>query len=173
MTTTMSEEDTAYAMLEEIDELLVRNLELMQEKIRKSIEMENLLKNGYIELAKARYIRGKESIGILQVPNDEDTVKSLFDLRTEMKKTTDGDDDGDAAPNFDVSLKKSNVEEDGPSDPLKWFGVLVPQNLKNSQKRFQESVYLAASIANTQAELDSVRSRLETLRTQKDSLCSS
>lgn len=163
----MSEENTACAMLEEIDELLVRNLELMQEKLRKSIEIENLLKSGFIELAKARYIRGKESIGILQVPNDEDTVKSLFDLRTEM---TDDDDDGDAAAaaaiSFDVSLKKSNAEdeEDEPSDPLKWFGVLVPQNLKNSQKRFQESVYLAASIANTQAELDSVRSRLKTLR---------
>lgn len=156
------------ALSEEIDELLVRKLELMEEKVCKNVEIETLLKDGYIELAKAKYIRGKESIGILQVPNDEDAMKSLFDLETTVKS-----DDGDAAPRFDISLRKSSDEEDGPRDPLKWFGVLVPQNLRNSQKRFRESVYLAATIANIQAELDSVLSRLETLHIQKDSLCSS
>ncbi|XP_011637880.1 coiled-coil domain-containing protein 115-like [Pogonomyrmex barbatus] len=150
---------------EEIDELMLRKLELMEEKVRENIQMEALLKDGHIELAKAKYIRGKENISILQVPNNKDTVTSLFDLETKM--TTDDD----TVPCFDISFKKSN-DVDEPGDPIKWFGVLVPQNLKNSQKRFQESIYLAAKIANIQAELISVFSKLKALYVQKDNLCS-
>ncbi|XP_029162790.1 coiled-coil domain-containing protein 115 [Nylanderia fulva] len=153
---------------EEIDDLLLHKLELMEEKIRETVQMETLLKDGHIELAKAKYIRGKENISILQVPNNEDTVTSLFDLETSVTN----DNDNDAAPSFDISLKKSNNEADGPRDPVKWFGVLVPQNLRNSQKRFQASVYLSAKIANVQAELNSVLSKLKTLQIQKDNLCS-
>ncbi|XP_025988193.1 coiled-coil domain-containing protein 115 isoform X2 [Solenopsis invicta] len=150
---------------EEIDELMLRKLELMEEKVRGNIQMETLLKDGHIELAKAKYIRGKENISMLQVPNNEDTVTSLFDLETKTNE------DDDTVPYFDISKKLSDAA-DGPGDPIKWFGVLVPQNLKNSQKRFQESVYLAAKIANVQEELTSVLSKLKTLYIQKDSLCS-
>ncbi|XP_011697219.1 PREDICTED: coiled-coil domain-containing protein 115 [Wasmannia auropunctata] len=152
---------------EEIDELMLRKLELMEEKVYGNIQMETLLKDGHIELAKAKYIRGKENISMLQVPNNEDTVTSLFDLET---KTTN--EDNDTVPSFDISFKKLSDDADGPGDPIKWFGVLVPQNLRNSQKRFQESVYLAAKIANVQAELTSVISKIKTLHIQKDNLCS-
>lgn len=152
---------------EEIDELMLRKLELIEEKVRGNIQMETFLKDGHIELAKAKYIRGKENISILQVPNNEDTVTSLFDLET---KITDEDDD--TVPNFDISFKKLSDDAVGPGDPIKWFGVLVPQNLKNSQKRFQDSIYLAAKVANVQAELISVLSKLKTLCIQKDNLCS-
>lgn len=151
---------------EEIDELLLHKLELMEEKVRANVQMETLLKDGHIELAKAKYIRGKENISVLQVPNNEDTVISLFDLETKINE----DDDYLAAP-FDISLKKPNDEAES-KDPIKWFGVLVPQSLRNSQKRFQESIYLAARIANVQAELTSVLFKLKTLHLQKDSLCS-
>lgn len=151
---------------EEIDELLLRKLELMQEKVQENVQMETLLKDGHIELAKAKYIRGKENISILQVPNDEDTVTSLFDLETNVN------DNDEPAVYFDISLKKSSSETDEPKDPVKWFGVLVPQNLKKSQKRFQESIYLAVKIANVQAELTSVLSKLKALYIEKDSLCS-
>ncbi|KYN21215.1 hypothetical protein ALC57_06408, partial [Trachymyrmex cornetzi] len=152
---------------EEIDELMLRKLELIEEKVHGNIQMETLLKDGHIELAKAKYIRGKENISMLQVPNNKDTVTSLFDLET---KTIN--EDNDTEPCFDISFKKLSDDADGPKDPIKWFGVLVPQNLKNSQKRFQESIYLAAKIANTQAELISVLSKLKTLCIEKDSLCS-
>ncbi|KAL0128323.1 hypothetical protein PUN28_003539 [Cardiocondyla obscurior] len=155
------------ALSEKIDDLMLRKLELIEEKVSGNIQMEKLMKDGHIELAKAKYIRGKESISMLQVPNNEDTVKSLFNLET---KTIDENDDD--ASCFDISLKQLSKNEDGPEDPIKWFGVLVPQNLKNSQKRFQESIYLAAKIANVQAELISVLSKLQTLCIEKDSLCS-
>lgn len=148
---------------EKIDELLLHKLELMEERVSASIQMETLLKDGHIELAKAKYIRGKENISILQVPNNDDTV-SLFDLETKINE-----DDNTAS--LDISFKKSSNEAEL-KDPIKWFGVLVPQSLRNSQKRFQESIYLAAKIANVQAELISVLSKLKTLHLEKDSLCS-
>lgn len=150
---------------EEIDELLLRKLDLMEEKVRTNIQMETLLKDGHIELAKAKYIRGKENISILQIPNNEDIVTSLFNLET---KVTNESDDTTAC--FDISLRKSNDEVDKLTDPIKWFGVLVPQNLRNSQKRFQESVYLATRVANIQAELTSVLSKLKTLYVQKSNV---
>ena len=153
---------------EEIDELMLRKLELIEEKVHGNIQMETLLKDGHIELAKAKYIRGKENISMLQVPNNEDTVTSLFDLETKIIN----EDNDMTEPCFDISFKKLSDDADGPKDPIKWFGVLVPQNLKNSQKRFQESIYLAAKIANTQAELISVLSKLKTLCIEKDSSCS-
>ncbi|XP_014475258.1 PREDICTED: coiled-coil domain-containing protein 115-like [Dinoponera quadriceps] len=153
------------ALSEEIDELLLHKLELIEEKIRGNIQMEILLKDGYIELAKAKYIRGKQNIGILQVPSNTDTMISLFDLETKVTNENDN-----TVQYFDISLKKSNNESDSPGDPIKWFGVLVPQNLKNSQKRFQESVYLATKIANIQVQLASVFSKLKTLYTQKHNL---
>lgn len=154
------------ALSREIDELLLYKLELIEEKIRGNIQMEILLKDGYIELAKAKYIRGKENIGILQVPSNTDVMVSLFNLET----TEISENDNTVPSTFDISLKTSNNEVDCPSDPIRWFGVLVPQNLKTSQKRFQESVYLAIKIANIQVQLVSVFSKLKTLYIQKSNL---
>lgn len=148
---------------EQIDELLLRKLDLMEDKIRKNIQMETFLKNGHIELAKAKYIRGKESISISQIPNNE-VLKSLFDVETKVLK-----EDYGTVPCFDISLKKSN-EMNEPGNPIKWFGVLVPQNLRNSQKYFQEAIYLSAKIANIQMELIYILSRLKTLYMEKSNL---
>ncbi|EZA51337.1 hypothetical protein DMN91_002329 [Ooceraea biroi] len=157
-------DDDIDTLSEEIDKLILQNLDLMEEKICKNLEMEQLLKGGHIELAKTKYIRGKENISMLQVPNNEDTVTSLFDLETLEVL------DDNYADRFDINLKKLNGKADEPKDPIKWFGLLVPQNLKTSQQCFQRSIYLAVSIANIQANLVSLTSKLEKLYTQKDNL---
>lgn len=150
-----------------IDENLLRNLELMEEKIMINVQMEKILRDGYIELAKAKYIRGKENISVLQIPADDEKVVSLFELETKLTEET-----GKIVPNFDISLK--NVEETGDEiqDPIKWFGVLVPQSLRTAQKRFQESLYIAIRAANIQAEITSVVDKLQSLYFLKHTSCS-
>ena len=143
---------------EAIDENLLHSLELMEEKIGINVQIESILRDGHIELAKAKYIRGKESISILQVPEDDEKVATLFELETKLAGET-----GKIIPSFDVSLKQSGNGEDEIQDPIKWFGVLVPQSLRTTQKRFQESIYLAARAANVQAELTSVLDKLQSL----------
>ncbi|XP_076765835.1 vacuolar ATPase assembly protein VMA22 [Xylocopa sonorina] len=141
-----------------IDENLLRNLELMEEKININVQMEQILRDGYIELAKAKYIRGKESISILQVPVDDERVVTLYELETKLT-----DETGKIIPNFDLSLKIIDKDQDEIQDPIKWFGVLVPQSLRIAQKRFQESLYLAVRAANVQAEITSVLDKLQSL----------
>lgn len=149
-----------------IDESLLRNLELMEEKIDITVQMEHVLRDGHIELAKARYIRGKDTISLSQVPADEDKVVSLFTLHTKLS-----DQGGKIVPYFDISLKKSNTDTTDILDPIKWFGVLVPQSLRIAQKRFQESLYLAARAANVQAEINSVIDKLQSLYFLKNASC--
>ncbi|KAH0568262.1 coiled-coil domain-containing protein 115-like [Cotesia glomerata] len=150
---------------EKLDNLSIRSLELMDERIALTIQLENQMRDGHIELAKARYIRGKESVGLLQVPQDT-TINSLFNLET--KYTNDDTNKSITTVNFDISMKsKDNIEN---QDPIRWFGVLVPQSLKTAQKRFQESIYISAKIANIDAELETIRKNFDESKKLKNNL---
>ena len=48
-------------------------------------------------------------------------------------------------------------------DPIKWFGVLVPGSLKQSQAEFRKSVDLAVNVGNLQTKLESLRKNYRTL----------
>ncbi|OAD62747.1 hypothetical protein WN48_07563 [Eufriesea mexicana] len=150
-----------------IDTNLLRNLELMEEKININIQMERTLRDGYIELAKAKYIHGKENISILQVPVDVESVHTLFQLETKLNEKT-----GKIIPNFDISLNKFNSSGNEIQDPIEWFGILVPKSLRFAQKRFQESLYLIVRAANLQAEITSVIDKLQSLYFLKHNSCS-
>ncbi|XP_012252077.1 coiled-coil domain-containing protein 115 [Athalia rosae] len=144
---------------EELDELSLKSLELMEEKVSVTLQIENLLRDGHIELAKARYIRGMETIGILQVPTEAELVESLFEIhRTER---------ADNIPKFDIINKMKKIESHDIQDPLKWFGVLVPQNLRNAQKRFQAVLQLSARCANVRSEIILNTEKLEDLKRTK------
>ncbi|KAI4498580.1 hypothetical protein M0802_006286 [Mischocyttarus mexicanus] len=141
-----------------IDKLYLRNLKLIEEKVSTNVQMELLLRSGHIELAKTRYISGKESISILQIPVHMENISSLFELESKFIEESDG-----KIPSFDISLRKENESEEDIQNPIKWFGVLVPRNLRIAQKCFQESVYLAAKVANIHCELDSIANKLKAL----------
>lgn len=148
-----------------MDDLTMLSLNLMEEKIVANIELEKLLRDGHIELAKARYIQGKETVGMLQVPVDEEQLSSLFNLETSLLKSEKKDVE---VPHFDISMKLKTSEGDL-QDPIKWFGVLVPQSLKNAQKRFQEALYLVVKLANIQAKLLAIPTELNALKDFKRS----
>ncbi|CAD6236364.1 GSCOCG00008142001-RA-CDS [Cotesia congregata] len=150
---------------EKLDNLSIRSLELMDERIALTIQLENQMRDGHIELAKARYIRGKESVGLLQVPQDT-TINSLFNLET--KYTNDDTNKSITTANFDISMKNKDSIEN--QDPIRWFGVLVPQSLKTAQKRFQESIYISAKIANIDAELETIRKDFDESKKLKNNL---
>ncbi|KAL2722043.1 hypothetical protein V1477_020863 [Vespula maculifrons] len=149
-----------------IDKLFLRNLELIEEKVSTNVQMELLLRSGYIELAKARYISGKENVSILQIPVNKENISSLFKLESKFIKESE-----DTIPSFDISLKEENEFGEDIQNPIKWFGVLVPQNLRTAQKRFQESVYLATKIANIHCELDYIANKLKALYLLKNAFC--
>ncbi|KAL7864727.1 hypothetical protein AOLI_G00161470 [Acnodon oligacanthus] len=46
-------------------------------------------------------------------------------------------------------------------DPLKWFGILVPQNLKQAQAAFKEVITLSAEIATLQSAILATRMEMQ------------
>ncbi|XP_020653296.3 vacuolar ATPase assembly protein VMA22 [Pogona vitticeps] len=49
------------------------------------------------------------------------------------------------------------AERSGHQDPLTWFGILVPQSLRQAQRTFQEGINLAAEIASLQSEIETIQ----------------
>ena len=58
-------------------------------------------------------------------------------------------------------------------DPLKWFGVLVPQALRNSQKKFQQAVVLSCDLATLKVKLNSLQSHYNQLMQEKQDILNS
>ena len=56
--------------------------------------------------------------------------------------------------------KETSHEKKSDNDnPLKWFGILVPNSLKQSQKCFQKAVERSVECANIQNEINGVIAR--------------
>ncbi|XP_032064508.1 coiled-coil domain-containing protein 115 [Thamnophis elegans] len=55
-------------------------------------------------------------------------------------------------------------------DPLNWFGILVPQSLRQAQKTFREGISLAAEIASIQSEIEATQRYYKSLLGKKQKL---
>ncbi|XP_074537974.1 coiled-coil domain-containing protein 115 [Halichoeres trimaculatus] len=58
------------------------------------------------------------------------------------------------------------TEHNPQQDPLKWFGILVPQSLKQAQSSFKQVIELSAEIANLQIAV--LKTRQELTDSMKD-----
>ncbi|XP_061470387.1 coiled-coil domain-containing protein 115 [Rhineura floridana] len=61
------------------------------------------------------------------------------------------------APTQPQNATSKPTEGLGHPNPLNWFGILVPQSLRQAQKTFQEGIHLAAEIASLQSEIETIR----------------
>ncbi|XP_062522488.1 coiled-coil domain-containing protein 115-like [Corticium candelabrum] len=71
-----------------------------------------------------------------------------------------------------VSAKKEAKKEEKVaratySDPLKWFGVLVPLSLRSAKKSFSEGVEMIVELANLQIKLECLRTEYGQLLKKK------
>ncbi|KAJ1657342.1 hypothetical protein IWQ61_003247 [Dispira simplex] len=57
------------------------------------------------------------------------------------------------------SASKSNIH-----DPLRWFGVLVPGSLRQSQRYFHQSTTRIVNLANLKVQLDQLATRISSQR---------
>ncbi|RZF39944.1 hypothetical protein LSTR_LSTR002347 [Laodelphax striatellus] len=91
---------------------------------------------------------------------ESDEQKPLLDA-------AEDDDDNDAE-------EKSGSSPPSLQDPIKWFGVLVPQNLRQGQARFKRALELVVHTANIQLELHATvaqfRKLLDTKRSMQSDL---
>ena len=63
----------------------------------------------------------------------------------------------------ELKNESDKVETKKLFDPIKWFGVLVPGSLKQSQVEFRKSVELAVNVGNLQTKLERLRKNYRTL----------
>jgi len=59
------------------------------------------------------------------------------------------------------------------SDPLKWFGMLVPKTLRDSQEHFQKAVDITVELAQEKCKLVVLQEQCKELRKQKNDILNS
>lgn len=185
----------------ELDDLMIHALDLMEEQIKCKLKLQDSVKSSCLNLAKARYIMGHNSISSLQLPTEESTefaalrtVASSVETKNNLEhmvfelctinpqkispgqqensiRRKAGKNESESKGKEDLNYKKG--EENGTviaTDPIKWFGYLVPQNLRQAQKGFHAALDLVVQSANIQSELEATRKRCDKLLKLKTAL---
>lgn len=150
----------------ELDSVIIRMLEIVLELQQKRTQLESLMKDGFLCLSKSRYVIGNKAISRTQYNIAENSglkiqtnIKSktnLFEIESDIIQSTTKD-----TITEDPALRNRNQKKDGivldvnkerTVDPINWFGVLVPQTLRHSQKHFRQCVLLCVDIASLENE---------------------
>jgi len=186
------------AIDQELGELAVDILLLSQELINTKLKLEDLARNGWVEMARARYHLGPNSVSSLQLP----TVDQEKPVRAQVKTHLDQciRSDGHVRYNYlslaidgqrsstdipdGVRLRKTTdaaktaVVESSPEDPvdnkktedpIRWFAMLPPSPLKQSQGYFRFCIEVVLEAANIQCEIRGVQDRIKFLnRTRRE-----
>lgn len=129
--------------------------------------LNELIENGLLELARVRYSTGNKSVSALQLNMGEvealRTVRSNFDdpnQRYPSFELLHPDSTGSTTKEGELRQRRQAAEpsdeaaQSSPkNDPLRWFGVLVPQSLRRSQKCFINALEVIVDVANEQSHL--------------------
>eukprot|EP00210_Caulerpa_lentillifera_P002981 g2846.t1 len=100
------------------------------------------MKKGYFELAQAKYSMGTTSLSSCNYNSEMVATQRLMYVT--------GIDDEDSAWQLASSplVDDQKTKDLASTDPLHWFGVLVPPSLRHSQKSFKSVIPLIVEIAN-------------------------
>uniref|UniRef100_A0A1L8DCR2 Vacuolar ATPase assembly protein VMA22 n=2 Tax=Nyssomyia neivai TaxID=330878 RepID=A0A1L8DCR2_9DIPT len=145
-----------------MDKLTIEILDLVEDEVKQKIDIEKNSNSGQLLMAKARYIQGQQTVSASQLPTENSqefnalvTVESDFPESPE--KATK------------VTMEQHSVnKESGYVDPIKWFGILVPQSLQLAKSRFRKTVELTVDCTNTQLRLNHSIRQLQGLREMKE-----
>lgn len=200
---------------EELDELAVSYFQALEELSEQRRRVEKFVKEGFLNLSKARYSMGSRAVGSLQynstsmsalahvVTRDEGDCHSYEVHRTAAvkrseRKSVEGSESGrnqenpDTATDSSVTRRRKPqspgdevetltadmdqlstipdsevIRQCTPTDPLLWFGVLVPQALRHGQKNFVDAVEACGSLASLQSRHDRAYAQYRTKLLEK------
>lgn len=146
---------------EVLDKLTIDALTLMEQEIQTKLELEKSMSDGEAHLAKSRYIMGHNFVSTLQLPTENSNeFNASAVLNVEENSNTASD------KTLDLEFKKDDPEC---ANPLRWFGVFVPQNLHYAQTKFKQALVWAAKSANIQIQLNNTLSNITRLESIKQS----
>ncbi|XP_022901250.1 coiled-coil domain-containing protein 115 [Onthophagus taurus] len=131
-----------------LDKLTVDSLTLMEEYIDLKLSLEDSMNDGETNLAKSRYILGQNNVSKLQLPSeDSNDFSAGVVVNSEINPDL-------GFRHFDVEFVKESDEKSEVKNPLRWFGVLVPQSMHLAQKKYKEALNWVGMIANIQSKLE-------------------
>lgn len=142
-----------------LDKLTLAALLLTEEEIKTKLHIENAMSLGESNLAKARYIMGQNKVSAIQLPteNTPEFTATVKVHQSESDKLFDN-------KSYEIQLNQKSFDETV-QDPVKWFGVLVPQTLTQAQKMFRQALQWSVKAVNIQSELNET---IKTINNLKD-----
>lgn len=140
-----------------IDNFTLDYLTLLQKNIEENAVLEKSMQQGNFHLAKARYIMGHCNVSALQLPNQSSNEEAP-DIEP-IVTVTKNDDEQFELNIRDVSSVKEATEEKV-VDPINWFGVLVPQDLRYAQTQFQKTCRAVIERANIKEQINDLSEKL-------------
>lgn len=141
-----------------VDKLTIEMLDLIEQHVKCKMNIGNLIAHGQIQIAKTRYTNGTRTVSTSQLPTENS--QEFKALRTVERSNNDVGD-------MQLSLKVENVnKDDGYVDPIRWFGILVPQSLQSAKDAFQKAIDYSCESANIQSSLWRTMSNILLLKKQ-------
>ncbi|XP_078520799.1 vacuolar ATPase assembly protein VMA22 [Lissotriton helveticus] len=105
-------------------------------------------------------------------PRDQVLRKRKGPVKTEEPTSPEKLSSDEAEPSRPEKAQgiKVGAERVAVQDPLKWFGILVPQSLRQAQSSFKQGLDLAGEVAGLQSSIESTRIQYRTLLAKKQQL---
>lgn len=111
---------------------------------------------------------GKDAKSIEDIgPQEEGVRRRIKPKKDTTEKEASEEASSEKAPEVTPVRK---IEQNPQQDPLKWFGILVPQSLKQAQSSFRQVIELSAEIATLQTAVLNTRQELQHSMKNKHSL---
>lgn len=147
-----------------LDKLTIDALTLMEEHIQVKLEIEKSMNEGESHLVKSRYIKGQNFVSQLQLPTeDSNEFDALAVVHPEKSEELFNKNV------YDLEIRKCNDDEKL-KDPIRRFGVLVPQNLYYAQSRFKQALLWVVKCVNVQNRLKETCIKIAQLKEVKSKL---
>lgn len=139
-----------------MDKQYIHLLELIEKDVSNKIYLEKQMNSGNLLIAKTRYLKGQQTVSSAQLPTeDSDEFKALSTVER------------DEEMHWSLMKKQPVDKEKGFIDPLRWFGVLVPQSLHLAKDKFRNCLFLVVEQANIQASIQKTIKQLLQLKNLK------
>ena len=140
------------SLCQRIDRLTVEYLEEFGHLLACKQLIDDTAKQGYFNLSRARVIMGVHQLSQLQYSESQPMVAAT-------KISIENDEK--------LNIEKQFDPEHG-DDPLKWFGLLSPRVLKQSQKSFQQTIDLSIEACRRQDRILRLKSQIEQLMKEEN-----
>lgn len=150
-----------------LDTLHLELLDLIEQHTRCQLAIEDAVVSGQLLVAKTRYTLGKNAVTTAQLPTEhsaEFEALARVDRRRRFDHITDLVDGTQAPP---LELRRSVADKEaGRPDPLKWFGILLPQSMQQAQRRYEQAVERSVECANIALAMQGVMQSILNVRSR-------